>query len=147
MKVVIIMIKQVLDNTKLENQERSRIGLSFIFGIIGAYFFSKSLTNFAHYVGLLEVMSSTNTGYLMSILAGLITGIGVVIIAQDHKLKTLIFVIGSLCTMDVVAYISTAMPINDLINRMLVTLALSTSGLSSYLIFKFFIWPRKKQIS
>ena len=93
--------------------------------------------------GLDEITTATNARYLMSLLAGLITGIVVVIIPKEGKLRALIFVIGSLLLMDTVAYLGTPMPIIELINRMLVTAALSISGGLTFLFFKFVIKPKK----
>jgi uncharacterized membrane protein len=131
----------------LEKQERSKIGLSFILGIIGAYFLSKSLTNMAYSFGLDEIISATNARYLMSLLAGAITGIVVVVIPKDSKFRALAFVIGSLLLMDTVAYFGTAMPIIEIVNRMLVTIALSISGAVTFLIFKYLIKPRKEAVT
>ncbi|MGB0346300.1 MAG: hypothetical protein ACPGGA_02370 [Balneolaceae bacterium] len=128
----------------MEKQERSKIGLSFIIGIIGAYFLSKSLTNMAYSFGLDELTSATNARYLMSLLSGIITGAIVVIIPNESKFRALAFVVGSLLLMDTVAYFGTAMPISDMINRMLVTIALSISGLITFLVFKFLIKPIEK---
>ena len=131
----------------MEKQERSRIGLSFIVGIIGAYFLSKSLTNMGFYFGLDEFTSTTNTRYLMSILTGLIIGAVVILIPKTQKIRALIFVIGSLLLMDCVAYFSTEMPIGEMINRMLVTISLSFSGLITFFIHKSFKSSGKESIT
>jgi len=120
----------------MEKQERSRIGLSFIIGIAGAYFLSKSLTNMGFYFGLDEITSATNSRYLMSVLSGLITGIVVILIPKAQKLRALFFVVGSLLLMDGVAYFSTAMPIAEMINRMIVTIFLMISGLITFLFLR-----------
>jgi len=120
----------------MEKQERSRIGLSFITGIAGAYFLSKSLTNMGFYFGLDEITSATNSRYLMSVLSGLITGIVVILIPKTQKLRALFFVVGSLLLMDGVAYFSTAMPITEMINRMIVSIFLMVSGLITFFILR-----------
>lgn len=98
----------------------------------------------AYSFGLDELTSATNARYLMSLLSGIITGAIVVIIPNESKFRALAFVVGSLLLMDTVAYFGTAMPISDMINRMLVTIALSISGLITFLVFKFLIKPIEK---
>jgi len=127
----------------IEKTERSKIGLSFVTGLIGAYFLSDSLFNLGLYFGLDEITSTTNVHYLTSIATGVITGLLVVIIPKTQKFRALLFVVGSLLLMDTIAFFGTAMPISDLINRMLLTAALSITGLITYLILKFFINPKK----
>lgn len=128
----------------MEKHERSRIGLSFIIGIVGAYFLSKSLTNMGYSFGLDEITSATNVRYLMSLLAGAITGILVVIVPKESKFRALAFVVGSLLLMDTVAYFGTAMPVSDMINRMLVTVALSITGFITFLVFKYILKTNTK---
>ncbi|MCR9131626.1 MAG: hypothetical protein NXI08_03595 [bacterium] len=121
----------------MEKRERSRIGLSFIVGLAGAYFLSVSLTNMGYYFGLDEITTATNARYLMNILAGFITGVATVLIPQKNsKLRALLFVVGSIIFMDTVAYFSTAMPISDMINRFLVSISLCISGSLTLLILK-----------
>lgn len=121
----------------MEKRERSRIGLSFIVGLAGAYFLSVSLTNMGYYFGLDEITTATNARYLMNILAGFLTGIVTVLIPQkSSKLRALLFVVGSIIFMDTVAYFSTAMPISDMINRFLVSISLGISGSLTLLILK-----------
>jgi uncharacterized membrane protein len=121
----------------MEKRERSRIGLSFIVGLAGAYFLSVSLTNMGYYFGLDEITTATNARYLMNILAGFLTGIATVLIPQkSSKLRALLFVVGSIIFMDTVAYFSTAMPISDMINRFLVSISLGISGSLTLLILK-----------
>jgi hypothetical protein len=113
----------------MEKRERSRIGLSFIVGLVGAYFLSTSLTNMGYYFGLDEVTTATNARYLMNILAGIITGMATVFIPQkSSRLRALLFVFGSLIVMDTIAYLSTEMPISDMINRFLVSISLGITG-------------------
>lgn len=127
----------------MEKNERSRIGVSFVIGLAGAYFLSKSLVNMGFYFGLDDLTTATNARYLMSLLAGAITGVAVVLIPKSRKVRALIFVVGSLLVMDSIAYFSTAMPISDMINRMLVTIALSLFGALSLLMLKLFS-PKKR---
>ncbi len=101
----------------------------------------------AYSFGLDELTTATNASYLMSLLAGLITGVAVIIIPKEKKLKALVFVIGSLLLMDTVAYFGTEMPINDLVNRMLVTIALSISGIISFLITRFLLKSKTESTS
>ncbi|MBO6793157.1 MAG: hypothetical protein JJ895_04550 [Balneolaceae bacterium] len=113
----------------MEKRERSRIGLSFLTGLAGAYFLSDSLTNMGYYFGLDEITSATNARYLMNILAGIITGVATVFIPQkSSQLRALVFVVGSLILMDTVAYLSTSMPISDMINRFLVSTSIAVTG-------------------
>lgn len=88
------------------------------------------------YFGLDEITSATNSRYLMSVLSGLITGIVIILIPKTQKLRALFFVVGSLLLMDGVAYFSTAMPIAEMINRMIVTIFLMISGLITFLILR-----------
>ncbi len=101
----------------------------------------------AYAFGLDEFTSATNARYLMSLLAGAITGSLVVIIPKQSKFKALAFVLGSLLLMDTVAYFGTAMPVSEMINRMLVTVALSISGLITLLVFRFLIKPKQETTS
>ena len=94
--------------------------------------------------GLDEFTSATNARYLMSLLAGAMTGRVVVILPRESKIRALAFVVGSLLLMDTVAYFGTAMPIVEMVNRMLVTLSLSITGLITFLIFKYLIKPEQE---
>lgn len=89
-----------------------------------------------YYFGLDEVTTATNARYLMNILAGIITGMATVFIPQkSSRLRALLFVFGSLIVMDTIAYLSTEMPISDMINRFLVSGSLGiTGGITLFLL-------------
>lgn len=98
----------------------------------------------AYTFGLDEITSATNARYLMSLFAGAITGISVVVVPKEQKLKALLFVVGSLLLMDTVAYLGTQMPVSEIINRMLVNSALSITGAITLLLFKLFKNTKKE---
>lgn len=112
--------------------KKSRMGLGFLTGMLGAYIFSVVFVRLGMAAGLDSIFSYTNAEYLMNILAGLFTGILTVYISKERRLRILLYVFGTLMVMDHVAFFSTAMPLADMIDRMMVNFSLLISGLITY---------------
>ena len=111
---------------------KSRMGLSFLTGMIGAYVFAVIFVKIGRTVGLDTVFSATNADYIMNVLAGFFTGFLTMYITRINRLRILVYVFGSLIVMDSIAYFSTPMPIADMIDRMLTDMAFLVAGFVSY---------------
>ena len=114
--------------------KKSKMGLGFLTGFLGAYIFSVVFVRLGGAIGLDTALSVTNAGYLMNIAAGLFTGFLTVYISKERRLRILLYVFGSLMVMDHIAFFSTAMPLADMIDRMMVDFSLLISGLITYKI-------------
>lgn len=110
------------------------MGLGFLTGMLGAYIFSVVFVRIGVAIGLDNTFSATNAEYLMNILAGLFTGALTVYISKERRLRILLFVFGTLMVMDHIAFFSTAMPLADMIDRMMVNFSVLLSGFITYKI-------------
>lgn len=117
----------------MEPQNKSKMGLSFLVGFLGAYIIVEGIVKIAYSIDFNTFTTPTNFGYLMSILSGIITGILTVSISKERQLRILFFVVGSLFLMDTIGYLSNEnFSIARMINRMLIDSSVLISGLSTY---------------
>ncbi len=128
----------------MEKNDNSNIGISFIIGIIGAFFLPKSLSNVSFFFGFAEYISANNGDYLLSIISGVIVGSLVVSIPKKSSLKTLMYVFGSLLLMNTVAYFGGTISEIEIIRRWVVTFSILCSGLLIYSINYFL---RRKKLN
>ena len=75
---------------------KSRRGLSFFVGFIGAYLIPIGLNNLLVAIGLKEIFSATNTEYLMYCVSGLVLGYTALVITPVHRVRILSYLVGSI---------------------------------------------------
>lgn len=120
-------------NSGEEAKSKSRMGLGFLIGVLGAYFFVEGFVRIGYWIGLYELTSTTNMNYLMSIASGFTTGILTVVISKERQLRILFFVVGTLLTMDHIAFFSnTDFSIARMINRMMIDFSILVGGFLTY---------------
>lgn len=113
---------------------KSRRGLSFFVGFIGAYLIPIGLNNLLVAIGLEEIFSSTNTEYLAYCASGLVLGYAAMVITPVHRVRILSYLIGSILLMDAIAFFSGRLPLAFLIDRMVFLCSFSFTGILSVLI-------------
>ena len=113
---------------------KSRRGLSFFVGFIGAYLIPIGLNNLLVAIGLKEIFSATNTEYLAYCAAGLVLGYAAMVITPVHRIRILSYLIGSILLMDAIAFFSGRLPLAFLIDRMVFLGSFSFTGILSVLI-------------
>lgn len=113
---------------------KSRRGLSFFVGFIGAYLIPIGLNNLLVAIGLKEIFSSTNTEYLAYCASGLVLGYAAMVITPVHRVRILSYLIGSILLMDAIAFFSGRLPLAFLIDRMVFLCSFSFTGILSVLI-------------
>ncbi|MBO6525086.1 MAG: hypothetical protein JJ971_14755 [Balneolaceae bacterium] len=124
-----------MTNNGVEAKNKSRMGLGFLAGMIGAYIFSDGLVRVAYWLGIYELGTTTNIGYLVSIFTGLVTGFLTVIISKQRQLRILLFVVGTLLVMDNIAFFSNSnFSLARMINRMMIDFSLLIGGLLTYFL-------------
>ena len=112
------------------------MGLGFLAGMIGAYIFSDGFVRIAYWLGIYELGSATNIGYLVSIFTGLVTGILTVYISKNRQLRILLFVVGTLLVMDHIAFFSNSdFSLARMINRMMIDFSALIGGFLFYKLF------------
>ena len=112
------------------------MGLGFLVGVLGAYFFVEGFVRLGYWIGLYELTSATNMNYLISIFSGLFTGILTVFICKERQLRILLFVVGTLLIMDHIAFFSnTDFSISRMINRMFIDFGVLIGGFTFYKLF------------
>ncbi|MFV1884149.1 MAG: hypothetical protein ACMZ7B_06670 [Balneola sp.] len=117
-------------------KNKSRMGLGFLIGVLGAYLFVEGFVRFGYWTGLYDLMSPTNMNYLISIFSGLFTGILTVLICKERQLRILLFVVGTLLLMDSIAFFSnTNFSISRMINRMFIDFGVLIGGFAFYKFF------------
>lgn len=117
-------------------KNKSRMGLGFLVGVLGAYFFVEGFVRLGYWIGLYELTSATNMNYLISIFSGLVTGILTVFICKKRQLRILLFVVGTLLIMDHIAFFSnTEFSISRMINRMFIDFSVLIGGFVFYKLF------------
>ena len=115
---------------------KSRRGLSFFVGFIGAYLIPIGLNNLLVAVGLRETLSATNTEYIAYCVSGLVLGYASMSITPVHRVRILSYLIGSIIVMDSIAFFSGRLPLAFLIDRMVFLSSFSFSGIISLFILK-----------
>ncbi len=119
-----------------EAKNKSRMGLGFLAGMIGAYIFSDGFVRIAYWLGIYELGTTTNIGYLVSIFTGLVTGILTVYISKRRQLRILLFVVGTLLVMDHIAFFSNSdFSLARMINRMMIDFSALIGGFIFYKLF------------
>lgn len=113
---------------------KSRRGLSFFVGFIGAYLIPIGLNNLLVAIGLKEIFSATNTEYLAYCASGLVLGYASMVITPVHRVRILSYLIGSILLMDAIAFFSGRLPLAFLIDRMVFLGSFSFTGTLSVLI-------------
>ncbi len=111
---------------------KSRRGLSFFTGFIGAYLIPPALNNLFILVGFHNGLSATNTEYVAYASAGILLGISTMFIASSHRGRILAYIIGSLILIDAIAFFSGRLPLAFLIDRSFYFFAFSLSGVLSF---------------
>lgn len=121
----------------MDPKKKSRMGLGFLAGMIGAYIFPEVFVKIAYWLGLYELNTTTNINYLISVFSGLFTGILTITISKERQLRILIFVIGTLFLMDFIAYFSNPeLSITRMINRMILNSSALLGGIICYLFVR-----------
>ena len=115
---------------------KSRRGLSFFTGFIGAYLIPPALNNLLILLGFHNTLSATNTEYIAYATAGILLGISSMLIAPVHRGRILSYIIGSLVLMDAIAFFSGRLPLAFLLDRSVYFFAFSLSGVVSFFGFK-----------
>ena len=105
-------------NKAFKTPIKSRRGLSFFVGFIGAYIVPIGLNNFLIAIGLKETFSATNTEYIAYCVSGLLLGYTALVITPVHRVRILSYLIGSIVLMDTIAFFSGRLPLAFLIDRM-----------------------------
>ena len=127
-----------------EAKNKSRMGLGFLIGMLGAYIFVEVFVRFGYWIGLYELTSTTNMNYLISIATGLITGALTVYVSKERQLRILLFVVGTLLIMDHIAFFSnTDFSLSRMINRMMIDFSVLLGG---FLFYKLFGNPPSKLV-
>lgn len=125
-----------MTNSGEQAKNKSRMGLGFLAGMLGAYIFSDGFVRIAYWLGLYELGTPTNIGYLVSIFTGLLTGILTVYISKQRQLRILLFVVGTLLVMDHIAFFSNSdFSLARMINRMMIDFSTLIGGLLFYKLF------------
>ena len=119
----------------IDRKNKSRMGLGFLAGMLGAYIFVEGFVRLAYWIGLYELNSNTNINYLVSTFSGIVTGIVTVYVSKERQLRILLFVVGSLLIMDHIAFFSNSdFSLNRMINRMLIDFSVLIGGFLTYKI-------------
>lgn len=121
-------------STTFKTPVKSRRGLSFFVGFIGAYLVPIGLNNLLVALGLRESLSATNTEYIAYCISGLLLGYATMSITPVHRVRILSYLIGSILLMDAIAFFSGRLPLAFLIDRMVFLGFFSFSGVLSLLI-------------
>ncbi len=121
-------------STTFKTPVKSRRGLSFFVGFIGAYLVPIGLNNLLVAIGLRESLSATNTEYIAYCISGLLLGYATMSITPVHRVRILSYLIGSILLMDAIAFFSGRLPLAFLIDRMVFLGSFSFSGVLSLLI-------------
>lgn len=117
----------------MEPKNKSRMGLGFLIGMLGAYILVEILVRFGYWVGLYELTSSKSMNYLISIFSGLITGVLTVYVSKERQLRILLFVVTTLLIMDIIAVLSSVeLSTSRMINRTLIDFSVLAGGLLTY---------------
>lgn len=120
-----------------EAKNKSRMGLGFLLGMLGAYIFVEAFVRLAYWFGLYELGSATNINYLVSIFSGLVTGILTIYISKERQLRILLFVVGTLLLMDHIAFFSNVdFSLSRMINRMLIDFSVLIGGYVTYKLIR-----------
>lgn len=122
-------------NNTFKTPVKSRRGLSFFVGFIGAYIVPIGLNNLLIAIGLRETFSATNTEYIAYCLSGLLLGYITVSITPVHRARILSYLIGSVLLMDTIAFFSGRLPLTFLIDRIVFLSSFSFTGILSVLMF------------
>ena len=118
-------------STTFKTPVKSRRGLSFFVGFIGAYLVPIGLNNLLVAIGLRETLSATNTEYIAYGMSGLVLGYACMSITPVHRVRILSYLIGSILVMDAIAFFSGRLPLTFLIDRMVFLGSFSFSGIIS----------------
>ena len=121
-------------STTFKTPVKSRRGLSFFVGFIGAYLVPIGLNNLLVAIGLRESLSATNTEYIAYCISSLLLGYATMSITPVHRVRILSYLIGSILLMDAIAFFSGRLPLAFLIDRMVFLGCFSFSGVLSLLI-------------
>jgi len=121
-------------NKAFKTPIKSRRGLSFFVGFIGAYIVPIGLNNFLIAIGLKETFSATNTEYIAYCVSGLLLGYTALVITPVHRVRILSYLIGSIVLMDTIAFFSGRLPLAFLIDRMVFLGSFSFAGILSTLM-------------
>ena len=121
-------------NKAFKTPIKSRRGLSFFVGFIGAYIVPIGLNNFLIAIGLKETSSATNTEYIAYCVSGLLLGYTALVITPVHRVRILSYLIGSILLMDTIAFFSGRLPLAFLIDRMVFLGSFSFAGILSTLM-------------
>ena len=87
-------------STTFKTPVKSRRGLSFFVGFIGAYLVPIGLNNLLVAFGLRETLSATNTEYIAYGVSGLVLGYACMSITPVHRVRILSYLIGSILVME-----------------------------------------------
>ncbi|MBU94419.1 MAG: hypothetical protein CL669_02365 [Balneola sp.] len=123
-------------STTFKTPVKSRRGLSFFIGFIGAYLVPIGLNNLLVVIGLRETLSATNTEYIAYGVSGLFLGYACMSITPVHRVRILSYLIGSILVMDAIAFFSGRLPLAFLIDRMVFLSSFSISGAISLFLNK-----------
>lgn len=123
-------------STTFKTPVKSRRGLSFFVGFIGAYLVPIGLNNLLVAFGLRETLSATNTEYIAYGVSGLVLGYACMSITPVHRVRILSYLIGSILVMDAIAFFSGRLPLAFLIDRMVFLGSFSFSGIISLFLNK-----------
>ena len=121
-------------NKAFKTPIKSRRGLSFFVGFIGAYIVPIGLNNLLIAIGLKEIFSTTNTEYIAYCASGLLLGYTALVITPVHRVRILSYLIGSILLMDTIAFFSGRLPLAFLIDRMVFIGSFSFTGILSILM-------------
>ncbi|MEQ9308407.1 MAG: hypothetical protein RLN90_03070 [Balneolaceae bacterium] len=125
-----------MTNNGEKAKTKSRMGLGFLAGMIGAYVLSDGFVRLAYLLGLYDFFTTTNTGYLISLFTGLVTGILIVSISKQRQLRILLFVVVTLLVMDHIAFFSnSSFSLARMINRMIIDFSVLIGGFTFYKLF------------
>lgn len=125
-----------MTNSGEHAKNKSRMGLGFLIGVLGAYVFVEGFVRLGYWIGLYELTSATNMNYLISIFSGMVTGVLTVFICKERQLRILLFVVGSLLLMDHIAFFSnTNFSLSRMINRMMIDFSVFSGGFVFYKLF------------
>ncbi|GAB5408118.1 MAG: hypothetical protein BalsKO_04830 [Balneolaceae bacterium] len=121
----------------MEKKDKSRMGLGFLVGMLGAYISVELFVRLGYKLSLNEWFSEAGFNYLISSLSGLITGALTVFISKERQLRILYFVVGSLIVMDVIAYLSgTNFTFTRFSYRLILDLSVLIGGFITYRVIE-----------
>lgn len=119
----------------MERKNKSRMGLGFLTGMLGAYIFVEFFIRLGYLLALDSMLPESTLGYLMSTISGLVTGGLTIYISKERQLRILYFVVGTLLIMDLIAFASaTNFSFERLSYRLILDISVLIGGVLAYRI-------------